>query len=202
MAYWAVAMAVALLGALGPYAAGWAELESSRQNQISRMPPASAVPPGTRAWWVFPPPPPVTLEYVWEYVGPAYIGWWVWGCAWPWLTFLTLMIFRISMRRAKVKAIHVRRCVLYSADALTWAGVCLLGVSGLSALAILMGMTKGFVADMAAWMLPLFSLLIVARLGIAYQYYLRFDRPWATVIASQVIVLLVLLNILAPWSMA
>src|SRR5206468_1928546 len=50
-------------------------------------------------------------------------------CAgWPWLTFFALMIFRFSMSRARVRTIHVLRCVLYSYDVVLWAGVILLVV--------------------------------------------------------------------------
>ena len=36
--------------------------------------------------------------------------------AWPWLTLAALLVFRISMRRARLKATHVLRCVLYAGD--------------------------------------------------------------------------------------
>ncbi len=36
--------------------------------------------------------------------------------AWPIMTLLSLMIFQVSMRRAKVRFNHILRCVLYSAD--------------------------------------------------------------------------------------
>jgi len=42
---------------------------------------------------------------------------------WPILTLVTLMIFGESMRRAKVKTIHVLRCVVYSGDMLLWFGL-------------------------------------------------------------------------------
>jgi hypothetical protein len=35
------------------------------------------------------------------------------------------------------------------------------------------------------------------RLGVAYRRYLRFDRPWASAAASQVVVLLVVLTALS-----
>jgi hypothetical protein len=35
------------------------------------------------------------------------------------------------------------------------------------------------------------------RLGVAYRTYLRFDHPWATVIASQVVYLLVVTLVMA-----
>jgi hypothetical protein len=38
--------------------------------------------------------------------------------------------------------------------------------------------------------LPVLWALVTYRLGRAYRRYLQFDRPWATVVASQVIVVL------------
>jgi hypothetical protein len=50
--------------------------------------------------------------------------------AWPWMTFATLMIFRISMRRARVRTIHVLRCVLYTYDLAVWIGLaCLVAMT-------------------------------------------------------------------------
>ena len=42
--------------------------------------------------------------------------------AWPWMTFLLLMIFRRSMRKGKVGAIHALRAVIYSFDFSLWVG--------------------------------------------------------------------------------
>ena len=35
------------------------------------------------------------------------------------------------------------------------------------------------------------------RLGVAYRRYLRFDRPWASAVASQVLVFLLLVTVLS-----
>ena len=47
--------------------------------------------------------------------------------AWPWLTcLLLLMLFRISMRRVKIKSIHVFRALIYSFDFGVWTGMLLM----------------------------------------------------------------------------
>ena len=110
---------------------------------------------------------------------------------WPWLTFVTLMIFRTSMRRAKVKAVHVLRCVLYACDAGLWAGL----------------LVAAFVPPLGRWLareLPMQGRFVMAaavvfaaftayRLAAAYRLYLRFDHPAATAVASQAVVLLAVL---------
>jgi hypothetical protein len=110
---------------------------------------------------------------------------------WPWLTFVTLMIFRASMRRAKVKTVHVLRCTLYSCDAGLWAGL----------------LVAVFVPPLVKWFrreLPMqgrfvmaaavvFAVFTANRLAAAYRLYLRFDHPAATAVASQAVVLLAVL---------
>jgi hypothetical protein len=109
--------------------------------------------------------------------------------AWPWLTLATLMIFRASMRRAKVNAVHVLRCALYSCDASLWLGlVALLAVPPLVHWLDL-GRYIGF-RD-AAVSAPLFAAFTTWRLAAAYRHYLQFHRPFSTAAAAQAIVLLV-----------
>jgi hypothetical protein len=145
--------------------------------------------------------------------------------AWPWATFGTLMIFRVSMRRARVRPVHVLRCVLYSYDAILWLGIILAIVIPLYGLAFTAGpppvtypqywsgttklrslvpyypaggSLRGFPSMIGNFM-PLSHSLLMAllvfgtlRLLAAYRLYLRFDWPWTTVLASQVILILVL----------
>ena len=44
---------------------------------------------------------------------------------WTWMTLLAFQVFRISMRRARVKPVHVLRCVVYSFDIGAWLGILL-----------------------------------------------------------------------------
>jgi hypothetical protein len=109
--------------------------------------------------------------------------------AWPWLTFLILMIFRVSMRQAKIKHIHVLRCILYSSD----AGILL--AASIFVLFPLIETPYKFIplprgpwrAMVGACMIAVFTSL---RVGAAYSRYLRFDHPYWTALASQLIGLL------------
>jgi len=121
---------------------------------------------------------------------------------WPWLTFATLMIFRWSMRRARVGSIHVLRCVLYNADAAVWIG-----------LSVILATTLHFAATGSGRLTnPLitgFSLLTFGaawwfayRLAVAYRLYLRFDHPRATAFASQIVVFLFVADVALLWGLA
>ena len=115
--------------------------------------------------------------------------------AWPLLTLATLMIFRVSMHRARVKTAHVLRCVIYSGDVIVWGNL-LLTIS-VSALALWWLRVGGINLARLEWLIwawlgltLLLPLVFWYRLTIAYRKYLRFDHPIATVFASQVIVAL------------
>lgn len=126
--------------------------------------------------------------------------------AWPWLTFAALMVFQISMRRAKIKAIHVLRCTVYTSDILFWFGLAIGALLGLG-----MALSAGLPGSLIPFRIPLddeviliscmiffvfvFLPIVFYRLTIAYKHYLRFDHPFLTVLASQVIVALVFLNL-------
>ena len=109
--------------------------------------------------------------------------------AWPWLTLATLMIFRASMRRAKVKAGHVARCTIYACDWTAWLGAIALAL-----------FTTPFAEQYLPYFYPraavpilaaaLFALYTTYRLGSAYDLYLSFDRPYATAAAAQIVVFL------------
>ena len=111
--------------------------------------------------------------------------------AWPWLTFASLMIFQWSMRRAKVKQGHVARCVVYSFDWGFWlVPLVLVFLSDRFARELL-----GLGPDRAV---PILASVVFAvygsyRLGAAYANYLRFEHPYETAMASQLIVLMVVL---------
>ncbi len=99
---------------------------------------------------------------------------------WPWITLLALMIFQASMRRAKIKAIHVVRCVVYGCD------------FALLALTVLMGCFYLSHDEQLCLFVALICCAPVAtyRLTMAYKYYLRFDHPGWTIVASQLVVAL------------
>jgi len=110
---------------------------------------------------------------------------------WPWLTYLMLMVFRVSMARAKVKPIHVLRCVIYSCDAFLIAIVLL---------APIVPEFSQFSYDpIRACQGIVVACLILAsltlyKLGFAYHLYLRFPHAWATAVVSQVVVALAIVS--------
>lgn len=127
-------------------------------------------------------------------------GWVAVPLVWPWVTFLALMIFQVSMRKARVKPMHVMRCVLYSYDVVFWVGAGWLLMTALAAFAAVVTFSRdplelsGFYPVL--W-LPA-ALVATDRMWVAYAKYLRFDRPLATILASQVIAFLVALNLFLP----
>jgi hypothetical protein len=109
--------------------------------------------------------------------------------AWPWLTLATLMIFRASMRRAKVNSVHVLRCTLYCCDATAWLGMVAVFVVPPAVAWLDLGRYTAYRDAVVA--APLFALVIGWRLSAAYKHYLQFHRPAATAFAAQAIVLMV-----------
>lgn len=107
---------------------------------------------------------------------------------WPWLTFASLQVFWISMRRSKVRPIHALRCSLYSFDGALWMAL----LMGVFQVAYFLG-AGSLPADiwleeklLIAWGLVL--AVGIWRLRLAYDRYMRLDHPLATVMASQIIV--------------
>jgi hypothetical protein len=156
------------------------------------------------------PPDPRFYERCW-----AEEGWWstylaaAW-LAWPWLTFTTLLLFRFSMRRARIKPVHVLRCVLYSFAAVLWLGLvaaCAVAARAwwlwngvpsrvrLPAPPISVAEPFNYRRDLLCEALFWFGLVLLVvvsyRLASAFRHYLRFDHPVASVLCAQLIVLLV-----------
>ena len=108
--------------------------------------------------------------------------------AWPWVTLAALMIFRASMRRAKVRTEHVVRCALYTCDAAPWLAVAVAVAVPPLVERFDLGRRIGY-QDVAV-AAPLFALATTWRLSAAYRHYLRFDRSLATTASAQLVVLL------------
>ena len=163
----------------------------------------------------YPPPPSAAFfNRAWHAEG----RWTLWLAAvllaWPWATFLTLLVFRVSMRRARIRPIHVLRCALYSVDAYVWIAAAVgavvayravltwggppppprLALPFLPPAPVPTGLPFGYRSDMVPdtlFWLGTASLVFAAyRLAAAFRLYLKFDHPVATVLASQVIVAL------------
>lgn len=121
-------------------------------------------------------------------------------------TLLGLLIFQASMRRARIKMVHVLRCVIYSYDIFLVAGLAVVAIAQLASLlggvdsvgAIQVFSERGIFAHRHRPLLLALSeyafwlILVVAciRLWRAYQLYLRFDHPFWTVLCVQLIVVL------------
>jgi hypothetical protein len=114
--------------------------------------------------------------------------------AWPWVTLAALMVFQVSMRRARVRTAHVVRCVVYSGDVLVWAGLGLLGGGALGVLSTYRYF--GGARPIIGCVLPA-ALFAAYRLGVAYRRYLRFEHAWSTAITSQIIFVLAFTTVLA-----
>jgi hypothetical protein len=110
---------------------------------------------------------------------------------WPWATIATMMIFRISMRRARVRPIHVVRCVIYCADVLLWAHLALAIVMALS----IVGLPGGTTNAMSMTIVYATLLAFLYRFTISLRLYMRFRHALATAIATQVIVILLAIDI-------
>jgi hypothetical protein len=122
--------------------------------------------------------------------------------AWPWMTFLSLLVFRWSMGRVRINRVHVLRCVVYCSDILIWYGLLLLVLAYPLAQAYSQSIwvtirPRLFGYDVHAIRAAIAALAIgtgTYRLVVAYRRYLRFDHPVATVLASQLIVALAVFN--------
>ena len=147
------------------------------------------------------------LDYEWPLLPNPRVAWQVFdhyqyapmrmipivAISWPWLTLGALLLFQASLRRAQIRTIHVLRCILYSADAIVLAPIALLIWSCGENLY----QPRGYfdVREFITLMLPALFVLLTYRLWIAYRTYLRFRHAFATVLASQVMVALLVLKV-------
>jgi hypothetical protein len=141
-------------------------------------------------------------------------GWWQLGgyfqvmafaLLWPWMTFVSLLVFRASMRRARVRPAHVLRCVIYAADAAVLAALLI----GLLWFYYDSWFARGWYWSGAWWSLGnnyavsialgIMFALLTYRLWIAYRRYLRFDHALATAVASQLMIALLTVKLMADF---
>jgi hypothetical protein len=121
---------------------------------------------------------------------------------WPWLTGAALMLFQWSMRRARVKPVHVWRCVVYCADVLVATAVVYIYMIAERELNHWGGAwpvrwsPSALFDSVWPWVAVALLGLVSYRLIVAYRLYLRFNHVIATVVASQVIVALAVWKLL------
>ena len=123
--------------------------------------------------------------------------------AWPVLTLVVLMVFRASMRRARVRTSHVLRCVIYTADGMIVAALALAVHVATVAYTQLTTPLVPAVVRPQRWLEFTYNaipyaltgalVLMTFRLASAIRHYLRFDHSRATALASQIIVALLIL---------
>ncbi len=111
-----------------------------------------------------------------------------------WVMLGALCVFRISMKRARIRTAHVVRCVVYSVDPSGWSATAILVT--FSHL-VLMAISR------PTWWSDTYSPMLICgwisfnfyRLYEAYKQYLRFERSFATILAASIIVFLVYANL-------
>lgn len=143
---------------------------------------------------------------------------------WPWLVLLALLVFRASMRRARIRAVHMLRCVLYSYDVVLWIGVAVAAAVCVKFLAPLGLLPRHWqypgalippapipddhvfqyeahlVTDALFWSACLLLVLAAYRLASALRHYLRFDHAAATVVAAHAVAgLLLTVAVVRAW---
>jgi hypothetical protein len=117
--------------------------------------------------------------------------------AWPFITVAALMLFQITMRRARIRISHLLRCTVYSADLTP-----VLVATALLGIALMLrsrGMAYGValrlptVAVAILWLVPTWRLIVAAR------RYLRLPMAVPTVLLTQVIFLLLMAKAGLDW---
>ncbi len=114
--------------------------------------------------------------------------------AWPWLTMFALLLFPISMNRARVRRIHVLRCLCYSADISFWLGLVIIPPALFFAFRQPARMPWAYL-QVGGWELHACAVAMLVfgfRLIVAYRSYLRFPRSVWVILISQVIAFLLL----------
>jgi hypothetical protein len=135
LAYWLLIVLLAAGALIGEYAGAAVQVASAAQRERARI--LAALQPTDPRWpaalaqmdAMYPLPPRLDFFlWVWDTRGDVRIIATLLGIAvvWPWMTYALLMIFQASMRRARVRRIHVLRCIVYSYDGAVFAGMLLL----------------------------------------------------------------------------
>jgi hypothetical protein len=138
--YWLIASCFAMLPVVTQYvrhAFRYQQIASDWRGKAAQMTPAQF---NAFAPWVLPtygsvqtfydteyplwPSPRAALK-TWRHASYDWAAQWaaVVLIGWPWLTFAALMVFQVSMRRVRIRPIHVLRCVLYASDVAVWVAL-------------------------------------------------------------------------------
>src|SRR5215813_13491905 len=118
-------------------------------------------------------------------------------------TYGSLLLYRASMRQAKIHRAHVLRCVIYSADGCLLLGPILVLIAMFNEPYSYRGIfwQWGYAIDSTMVMAGAVLLaLLTYRLSVAYRRYLRLPHATAAVAASQVIVALAMFKAYFIWN--
>jgi hypothetical protein len=125
---------------------------------------------------------------------------------WPWLVAVTLMIFRATMRKARVRFIHLARTGVYCSCIPFLAAVGLLAVSIVNVISmartgVYARRSFGRESIVAACLCAIVWLLLAGAiwLGIAIRRYLRFKHAALTAICVQIIFALAMMKAVLLW---
>jgi hypothetical protein len=191
----------------------WTQMTNTRRRVQADM-------TGWQAPWYRPPTPNATTQQIIDLYGPAptvgevllrvwyqprFIGPVITHAlllAWPGLSLAALMIFQISLRRARLRQVHLARCAVYCGDVVLWASLILAAwLVNLHLWPLLSGKNATILFEryhlLALTISALAVLVFVYRLTVALGKYLQFDHPISTALATQFIVLLFTLVVLA-----
>jgi hypothetical protein len=108
---------------------------------------------------------------------------------WPWLTLLSLLVFRWSMNKAHIRSSHILRCVIYTQ-------LPLLMLMPAALVVVWFRSPHRWTSEWRYYVFPppetvvatIVFIVLSVRMVIAYRSYLRFPHALATVVASQVMV--------------
>ena len=126
---------------------------------------------------------------------------------WVAFTLASLTILQVSLHRARMRQIHLVRCVVYCADAFAWAQLLLIAATSvLLILTVSFPSQAGLLRFGGAWWndertilwtfaCPTIAMLLVFqyRLIVAFRTYLRFPQPVFTILLTQFTVFLAVL---------
>jgi hypothetical protein len=215
LAYWCVCNLIPLLLGVGWLVADRMNLAAAQASAVRATPSPWLGRRYTTRSFV---PTTSFVSYSYRHRGPHFavidltsgqdypVGAFLWSCLanvlFSGLLFVGLMGFQASMKLARIKPIHVLRCVVYSTDAIFWVGM-LLMVALATAIVwrqilpppiFQFRILDGELLDTLLPLLPVIYALIASwRLSVAYSRYLQFRHPVATVLSVQFILLLIAL---------
>lgn len=132
----------------------------------------------------------------WRYVVYVFVPMALIHLLWPWLSLGVMSIFRQTLRQTAIKPVHILRCTIYSADVGFVLGAIVCPVLLLVEPDLYFGVRFGGVLlhPTILGLLLACEGVLIYRLMVAYKRYLGFPHAAATVVLSQIVVVLAFLT--------